>query len=142
MGLGGFAGTDPISQTIFLRSLGGSIMSWRRVPFVKGAVLAAAAFLLMAPQVLAGPATRAGSRTVTPPQPSPATAVRVAPPAITIALVVEPPRATTKPLTVGLRGPDGQVRRFPVEGGREAIQVRSVILRSGESVTILWTPMK
>jgi len=62
---------------------------------------------------------------------------------MTIAIVVEPPpRPATEPLTVGLRGPDGQVRRFPVEGGREAIQVRSVTLRAGESVTIRWTPAR
>ena len=105
-------------------------------------MLAVAASLLIAPQVLAGPATRAGTRTVTPPQPSPAPAVRVPPSAITIGLVVESPRATAKPFTVGLRGPDGQVRRFAVEGGSEAIQVRSVTLRPGESVTIRWTPAK
>jgi len=66
----------------------------------------------------------------------------VTPSAITISIVVEAPRPVTAPLTVDLRGPDGQVRRFPVEGGREAIQVQSVTVRAGESVTIRWTPAK
>jgi hypothetical protein len=38
---------------------------------------------------------------------------------------------------VNLRGPDGQVRRFPVEGGRQAIQSPQVIvLRPGSTVTV------
>jgi len=117
-------------------------MSWRRVPFVKGTAVAVAVFLLLAPQLLAGPGVRGRNPTTPPPKPIPATVARVTPSAITIAIVVEPPRPATEPLTVGLRGPDGKVRRFPVEGGREAIQVRSVTLRAGESVTILWTPAK
>ena len=118
-------------------------MSWRRVPFVKGAVLALAAFLLLGSSLLAGPGVPGRIHTTSSPQPAPATVARVTPSAMTIAIVVEPPpRPATEPLTVGLRGPDGQVRRFPVEGGREAIQVRSVTLRAGESVTIRWTPAR
>ncbi len=37
---------------------------------------------------------------------------------------------------VTLRGPNGEVRRFPLVGGREAIQVRSVIVRPGQTVHI------
>ena len=46
------------------------------------------------------------------------------------------PTRTTAPLAVNLRGPDGVVRSFPVEGGPEAIQRREVIVRPGESATI------
>ena len=117
-------------------------MSWRRVPFVKGAVLALAAFLLLGSSLLAGPGVPGRIHTTSSPQPAPATVARVTPSAITISIVVEAPRPVTAPLTVDLRGPDGQVRRFPVEGGREAIQVQSVTVRAGESVTIRWTPAK
>jgi hypothetical protein len=37
---------------------------------------------------------------------------------------------------VNLRGPDGQVRRFALEGGSDSIQVRRLVLRPGESLTI------
>jgi hypothetical protein len=41
-----------------------------------------------------------------------------------------------EPFSVDLRGPDGQVRSFQVEGGREAITYRQTTLRPGQSVTI------
>src|SRR5215831_6963757 len=113
MGLGGLAGTDPILQNHLPSLSGRVIMSWRRVPFVKGTAVAVAVFLLLAPQLLAGPGVRGRNPTTPPPKPIPATVARVTPSAITIAIVVEPPRPATEPLTVGLRGPDGQVRRFP-----------------------------
>jgi hypothetical protein len=117
-------------------------MSRQRVRFATGAVLAAAAFLLMAHQALAGPAARAGTGTATTRQPTPTTSTRVASAAINITVAETPARPAAQPFTIGLRGPDGQVRRFPVEGGRETIQVRSVTLRAGESLTIRWTPAK
>ena len=117
-------------------------MSWRKVPFVKGAVLALAAFLLLGSPLLAGPGVPGRVHPTSSSQPAPATVARVTPSAITIAIVVEAPRPATAPFTVDLRGPDGQVRRFPVEGGRETIKVQSVTVRPGQSVTILWTPTK
>jgi hypothetical protein len=45
-------------------------------------------------------------------------------------------RATQKPYYVTLRGPDGQVRRFPVEGGPASIHYTQVVVRPGQSVTI------
>ena len=38
-----------------------------------------------------------------------------------------------------LRGPDGQTRRFPVEGGRSAIRYTQVVVHPGQSVTIHWS---
>jgi hypothetical protein len=44
---------------------------------------------------------------------------------------------------VALRGPDGQVRRFAVEGGLTALQSpQVVIIRPGQSVTIRWAAAK
>jgi hypothetical protein len=40
------------------------------------------------------------------------------------------------PVYVTVRGPDGELRRFPLEGGREAIQTRQIVVRPGESATL------
>jgi hypothetical protein len=62
---------------------------------------------------------------------------------VTVAITVtQPVQPAAPPLAVNLRGPDGQVRRFAVAEGRDVIQVRSVVLRPGESLTILWRPAK
>ena len=117
-------------------------MSGRIVPFVKGVALSAVALLLMAPQVSAGGGVRAAKPTITPPQPAPTPVFR-APQAVTVAVTLtQPAQPAVPPLAVNLRGPDGQVRRFAVEGGRDVIQVRSVVLRPGESLTIQWQPAK
>jgi hypothetical protein len=57
---------------------------------------------------------------------------------VTLSVVVTPaPRPAVAPYYVDLRGPDGQVRRFPVEGGRAAIQAPPVVvLRPGETLTL------
>src|SRR5262249_39358593 len=125
-----------------LPSPGESFMSWRRVPFVKGAVLALAGFLLLGSSLLAGPGVPGRIYNNSSPQPAPAAVARAAPSAVALHIVVgvHPPAAGPLPRAPG--GPDGQVRRFPVEGGREAIQVQSVTVRAGESVTIRWTPAK
>jgi hypothetical protein len=47
-----------------------------------------------------------------------------------------------EPLVVGIRGPDGELRRFPVEGGRAAIETYQVVLRPGASITIQWRAAK
>jgi hypothetical protein len=35
-----------------------------------------------------------------------------------------------------IRGPDGQLRYFPVEGGRAGLHSRVIVVRPGESVTV------
>jgi hypothetical protein len=108
---------------------------------VKRGVLLAAALLLVAPEAPAGPHVVAGRQT---PQPQPAPAavpvpvVRAAPQSLVLSVVVTPPQPAAEPLTVDLRGPDGQVRRFVVEGGLDAIQYAPVVLRPGQSVTLRW----
>jgi hypothetical protein len=118
-------------------------MSWRNVPFVKEAVLLAAAFLFVVPQVLAGDNYHSAHQTIAHPQPAPAPVAYVVPQAALLSVVVTMPiRPPSKPFYVDLRGPDGQVRRFPVEGGRAAIQYRQVVIRSGETLTIHWVAAK
>jgi hypothetical protein len=98
--------------------------------------------LLLAPRAPAGDVVRAGDQKTTQPRPALAPVIRSAPVAETVSVEVQPAQPAKAPLTVALRGPDGQVRRFAVEGGRQAIQTRSVVLRPGESVAIRWVPPK
>jgi hypothetical protein len=53
-----------------------------------------------------------------------------------------PGQPAKAPVYVTLRGPDGTMRRFLVEGGREAIQSSQVVLRPGQSMTIRWVAAK
>jgi hypothetical protein len=95
-----------------------------------------AAFLLAVSPAVAGPAVRAGHPA---PRPRPAPAVRtvaVAPAATLSVLVTVPAQPATEPFSVGLRGPDGQVQSFLVEGDGQAIPYRQTALRAGASVTI------
>jgi hypothetical protein len=121
-------------------------MSPRSVSLVKAAALAAATFLLIAPQVRAGASMRAGDahnamQPSPPPQPAPVVQVVQVPVLVSVGVTVVPQRAMGS-VQVNLRGPDGQLRRFPVEGGREAIEYEQIVLRPGQSVTIRWVAAK
>jgi hypothetical protein len=59
---------------------------------------------------------------------------------LSVTLAVPAVQQETAVVSVDLRGPDGEVRNFPLEGGREVIQTRKVIVRPGESVTVRLTP--
>jgi hypothetical protein len=112
----------------------------RRFPFASVAVPLAAAFLLPATPGFAGDRVRAGSRSTlsasaaaAPSQPAYAPRATV----VTVSLAMPTPSPTGKEqASVSLRGPDGQTRRYAVEGGPSAIQAHQVIVRAGESVTI------
>jgi hypothetical protein len=113
---------------------------------VKGAALAAATLLLIAPQVHAGPAVRAGDahnamQPSPPPQLVPVIQVVQVPVLVSVAVTVVPQPAVES-VQVNLRGPGGELRRFPVEGGRQAIQYEQIVLRPGQSVTIRWVAAK
>ena len=112
-----------------------------RVPLAKEAVLSAAALLLLGPQVLAGDRYHSPSRPATPSRSAPAVVAYAGAPAVSV-VVAMPPQPAKKPLYVNLRGPDGWVRRFVVEGGRAAIQYRQVVIRPGQSVSIRWVAGK
>jgi hypothetical protein len=120
-------------------------------PFVTGAMLLTAVFLLPAPQGLAGARVVSGSGWSSvrpapvsrPPQPVAVPSARALQQSITVSVVVtSPPRAAAESVYVDLRGPDGQTRHFPLEGGRAAIQSSQVVLRPGQSVTIQWLAAK
>lgn len=118
-------------------------MSWRKIPSVKASLLSAATLLLLSAPAQAGKSSTAPTW---PPPPAPhvvAPVVRAAAAAVTVSVAVTPPRAAKEVVYVNLRGPDGQVRRFPVEGGREAIQpTQLIVLRPGASVTVRWVISK
>jgi hypothetical protein len=110
-----------------------------KVRFVKEAALVAAAFLLSSPQVQAGKQSTPQNWSAPVYHSAPAPVIRVAAQPVTVSVAVTPARVAPEVFYVNLRGPDGQVRRFPVEGGRAAIQTPEVIvLRPGISVTIRW----
>ena len=118
-------------------------MSWRHCPSVKGALLSAAALVLLSPPVLAGKQSTAPTWPPPPSHRAPVTVVQGAAAPVTVSVAVTPPQAAKEVVYVNLRGPDGQVRRFPVEGGREAIQSPQVIvLRPGATVTVRWVVSK
>jgi hypothetical protein len=106
-------------------------------------MLPAAAFLLMVSQALAGDRVRTATQPPAQSQPATAPVARAVPMLTTVSIVVTTaPQPATEPAYVDLRGPDGQVRRFPVEGGRATIQYRPTYLRPGDMLTIHWTPAK
>ena len=117
-------------------------MSPRKTPLMNRAVLFTV-FLLVAPQGLAGEHVRAGKMSVIRSQPGSPPLAPAVPRTESVSLVVlATVPATTAPAYVDIRGPDGQVRHFPVEGGRAAIQYRQVTLHAGEMLTIHWTAAK
>jgi hypothetical protein len=117
-------------------------MSWRSILVVSQAVLLGAAFLLTSPQVQAGDVYRSAPPQYRPePTPAPAPVSRFQSFRIRINVVPASPAQLVKdPDFVDLRGPDGQVRRFPVVGGSAAIQ--AVVLRPGQSLTVRWIAAK
>jgi hypothetical protein len=47
--------------------------------------------------------------------------------------VAEPAEVTEM---VQIRGPNGEVRSFPIVGGRKAIKARTIIVRPGQSLNL------
>jgi hypothetical protein len=119
-------------------------VSRRSFPFGKAAALVAAAFLLMVPPVRAGDVVHVPPPPPRRSHPRPSPVPRVLPRPVTISVAVttrlEP---AVEPVYVNIRGPDGVVRRFPIEGGRAALPSPPVVvLRPGESLTIHWQAVR
>ena len=119
-------------------------MAARSVRLLMLLVVLMAALLLAAPRVEAGGMVpTAGRSRYVPTAANPTTASTTVARRVTVAVAVRmPAKAAEENVEVDLRGPDGQVRRFPVEGGLTTIQYRSITLRAGEAVTIHWVPAK
>ena len=117
-------------------------MSRRNGTFVVAAVLLAA-FLPTAPQTLAGEHVRSGHQVVIQSLPAPVSGVRPAAATVNISIAAAAPAPTANEAAyVNLRGPNGQLRRFAVVGGPEALSSRVIVLRPGESLTIRLTANK
>ncbi len=112
-------------------------MVTRSVWLAKGAGLLASCLLLVSP-VLAGPQHHPTRDQAFYAQPAPPPVVKVVQHPISIGVVATTSvRAKTETFTVRLRGPGGEVREFPVEGGASSIEVvRPIVLYPGQSVTI------
>lgn len=60
----------------------------------------------------------------------------LAPVGVAPAVVARAPRVVPGPYTVAIRGPDGEVRRYPVEGRPAAVVVRQYTVQPGQTVTV------
>jgi hypothetical protein len=112
------------------------MMSGHALPLAKNALLLAAAFLITAPSVVAGDRVHAGRPAILPQTASAAVAPATSLPVIISVVTTLAPKPDKERDFVALRGPDGQVRRFPLEGGPDVIQVRRLVLRPGQTLTI------
>jgi hypothetical protein len=110
-------------------------MSLRAIQLTRAAILSLGAVLLAGTGLQAGDRALTTSHAVAQPAPAPSPRFLPPPEPFTITLAVTPPVAK-EPVFVQLRGPDGNVRSFPLEGGRDAITYSSVVLRPGQSLTI------
>lgn len=64
---------------------------------------------------------------------------------VTVQAPVETARAEVTPApadasSIAIRGPDGDVRRYPLEGGQASIVVRQYTITPGEAVTVRINP--
>jgi hypothetical protein len=121
-------------------------MLCRGFSLVRGVSLVAATFLLLAPAAPAGPSTRSGPGWSSSPSTSAGSSSRrtVSAPVVrwgSVSATVAVPQPA-RPYYVRLRGPDGKIRRFPVEGGPASIQYTQVVVRPGQSVTISYAPAR
>jgi hypothetical protein len=55
-------------------------------------------------------------------------------PAAPVQVSIREPAGETE--MISIRGPDGQVRSFPIVGGRKAIEARTLIVRPGQSLNL------
>jgi len=118
-------------------------MSRRDACFVKLAALVAGALLLTATPVLAGDRVHAPSQTVSRSQPRSVPFLRPVLLPVTISLsLVDPAQAAFETPYITLRGPDGLLRRFALEGGPDEVSSRVVVLQPGQSLTVRLTANK
>jgi len=118
------------------------IMSTQRVTFIAKSMLFVAAWLLLGNPAEAGDVYRASRHDNSASPKVTAPVARAAALPISITIAPASPQPAAEPFIVGIRGPDGTLRRFSVEGGESAIVIRQVVVRSGTSITIEWRAAK
>jgi hypothetical protein len=118
-------------------------MPHRCVGLAMGMESLATFFLLMAPAAQAGDRVLSTERPAIRPQAPIVSSDHLNKRLEAISLAVSVARPVpTEAVSVELVGPDGQKRRFSVEGGRDAIVYQQVVLHPGQSVTIHWMAAK
>lgn len=70
--------------------------------------------------------------------PAAVSVAREAPPAVQVAVTLR--QQEKPPVLVDIRGPDGKLRTFRLEGGNEVVKTRTFPVRPGETVTVSITP--
>lgn len=90
--------------------------------------------MLMQEQLRQRTAARPAPAAVRPTAPEAVRATMPAAPQALVVTVTRPPDPT--PLYVAIRGPDGSVQTFPVEGGQASIQTQTYLVRPGESIKV------
>jgi hypothetical protein len=108
-------------------------MIWRKTQIVGIVLFSASAVLFTASNVSAGDRVLGSSHPAIRPAATVSSRVISAPQSVTIAMT---PAAAKEPVYVELRGPDGRLQTFPLEGGAEAITYTNVVLHAGQSVTV------
>jgi hypothetical protein len=61
-------------------------------------------------------------------------------PATEVHIAIAVPASPNPPAAIAIRGPDGEVRRFPVEGGQAALRSTVIVVRPGDRVTVQLIP--
>ncbi len=117
---------------------GDAAMSWQTLRIVKD--FGPAALLLLAGPGLAGEHVRAARPAAVPSSAVPVPVVRVIPSTTISVTTSTPTQGNNDAAYINLRGPDGQLRRFPVEGGAAQMASRVIVLRPGQSLTIVYLP--
>jgi hypothetical protein len=65
--------------------------------------------------------------------------VRTATAPSVVTVSINTPSRWNPPAAIAIRGPEGDVRTFAVEGGRDALHSRVIVLHPGEKVTLQYT---
>ena len=113
-------------------------MSRSGISVMTKAALCVSAFLLLTSPILAGDRVHSPPRTVTA---ASAPVVRTVAQTTTFSVIVKSAEPSKAPTMVTLRGPDGTVRRFPLEG--DVVVLSSpVVVRPGKTLTIWWMAAK
>ncbi len=114
-------------------------MSRRNISLLNKAALCVSAFLLCSSPILAGDRVHSAPR---PQAVSSSAVVRTVARSATVSVTLTPSDPAKAPKMVSLRGPDGKVQRFPLEGDVVVLTSSPVILRAGKTLTIYWVAAK
>ncbi len=109
----------------------------RSISIMTKAALCVPTFLLFSAPILAGDRVHSAPR----PAVASTTVFRAVKPTSAVSITLKSADPAKAPVFVSLRGPDGNVRSFPLEG--DVVVLSSpVVVRAGKSLTIYWMAKK